>query len=1145
MEPIKIENLVPNWLKGKQKPPLTPDDLNEIDRGIVTSDYARQLDYLWFQVEEKDNGKIYKGFRVVRLLELKFIPLDARADAGLLQKMRTVLRSIYGAKVSFIYLTGGLFTNPVVGIIQCYGVSVYAETLEQAITQSENALMALKSAMCAIYRQMKLEPLSTETGQWIFSSLAGMGHALVVVGQPDPRENAKGGSQAMFSNPLTAGDTGAQQYSLQQNEILFRGMSNLKEDFLFMVMTSPVSLSNISEMLVGLAEQTSTWAAWQTGNRGASFGISLPAMLSGSLIDSAATGHSESAGTSHTDGSAHSDSTAHSDGTAHSTGTATSYGGSKTVTDGVAVTNGIVNSTGQAISDSTTHTEGTSQSTGTSETTGTSSGTSQNVGYAHTLNAGVSGTIGGGVFPAEIDINGGSSDTINGGLGWSQGENNSSSISETSGSSVSDSASHGVTVSTGQAISSSITNSHSESVGESWSATNSQSDTTSQSDTKGQSDTASIADGSSQGAAVSNMLAHGASSGMAVGIAPSFSINNGYQWQFDPAILVTKILRMQQMLLEAASKEGAYYCDTYAFTKTLQGKKVMMGLVPESFAGVEDVVTSVQTRDLTPEEERYIIRHAQVFSPSTRIETIPEVMSGYVDSTLLTMLQVAAYTAPGMFEMGTATTVQEATPDFAYYPQMKGDVVLARQWASELGEVTDIPLRLSNDRHFHTLFCGDTGFGKSVAAEKLAYETTLKWHYRTIVLDFGQGWRRALNWSGLEGRVDIRQIFPGAQRPLRWNILQVPKRMDARHYRSMFCQLFTNAGRMGPRQQGFLRRAIDNVYEKYGVLPNTEAYKGFLKIKTQMEIDAIQARRDELKLGPTTAHIDCVISSLPSIDQQAVAVYRSKKASFKEVVGELKIAMDGLGKNDQTSRTSLEGLLLRVETFKEGDMAKQYGPGEDSLPIEDLGLLGDKSDPWGMVVIEGGAEMSDEFSKVALLSLLASVLYSDAVTRRREALAGMVFPPMQIFFEEANKILTGVSSGGSSDGSSTGGSEVSEIFSTMWRDGRKYKIFLHLMAQTISGLPDGIVSSCNNVFCVQTKNAKDRDMILAAFALSEKGFVNTEFKRYLGRIPIKMAIVKLGYTTEVTEMQPILANPTYVPGIEPNDTEIVQKLGTK
>ena len=159
-------------------------------------------------------------------------------------------------------------------------------------------------------------------------------------------------------------------------------------------------------------------------------------------------------------------------------------------------------------------------------------------------------------------------------------------------------------------------------------------------------------------------------------------------------------------------------------------------------------------------------------------------MSGYANSTLLTMLQLAAYTAPGMFEQGSALTVQEETPSFAYYPDMPGDVILANQWSSETGQVTQAQLKLTPDRHFHTAFAGDTGFGKSIAAERLAYETTRYWHYRTVVLDFGQGWRKALNWPGLEGHVDIRQLYPGAPRPLRWNILQVPQRIEAGRYRS-------------------------------------------------------------------------------------------------------------------------------------------------------------------------------------------------------------------------------------------------------------------------------------------------------------------------------------------------------------------------
>ena len=114
---------------------------------------------------------------------------------------------------------------------------------------------------------------------------------------------------------------------------------------------------------------------------------------------------------------------------------------------------------------------------------------------------------------------------------------------------------------------------------------------------------------------------------------------------------------------------------------------------------------------------------------------------------------------------------------------------------------------------------GDTGFGKTVLAERLAYETTLRWHYRTIVLDFGQGWRKALNWPGLEGRVDIRQLYPGAVRPIRWNPLQMPRRIRPVAYRNLVVEMFANAGRMGATPARFYARSADqSVYKNAGVL---------------------------------------------------------------------------------------------------------------------------------------------------------------------------------------------------------------------------------------------------------------------------------------------------------------------------------------
>ena len=1140
----KVSDWLPNW-SGWVQPhrngrPAIPADLEVEKSGVCFIDGRDELDYLWYRLREVEGGREYAGFRVVRLLQLTFLPLEARSDPGLLQKMRTVLRGLYGSQVSFLYLAAGIFNNQQtpVGIIQCYGVSAFAATLEEACARSMRSLAALKAALSGAYRQVRLEPLTVRLAEWIFLSFHDMKHVVVTVGHTDPRENARGGSSALLHNPLVDAGQTAQQYTLQQNEILFRGMSDLKEEFLFLVLTSPVQLADITEMLTGLAENTSTWAAWQTGVRGISFGVSLPALLSGLMAQSATQGYSTNQGSAHSVGQAHTDSQAHTDGQAHTEGVADTQGWSHAETDGVSRSIGIANAQGQA------HTVGQSVTEGTAVTESSGHVSSHGSGNSHvdSFNWGLKG----GIQPAGVGIGGN--------VGWGSADGVSNMVSESNMSghsetqSQSQTESQADTVSQGTVVSEVLTTSHAESNGVFGSHTQSHSDTASQADTTGQADTQSSAESQMQSQTASQALGRGASAGLTVGIAPSLSASNSYHWQFDPAILVTQILREQQNLLNLASKEGAYYTDVYAMARTEQGKQALMGLIPQAFHGTEDVITGVQTRDLTHEESDYIGLHARVFTPSTRVKSVPEVISGYMDSTLLTMLQLAAYTAPGMFEQGTALTVQESTPDFAFRPGMAGDVIIGWQWSSETGQLTHTPLRLSFDRHFHTAFCGDTGFGKSVAAERLAYETTRQWRFRSVVLDFGQGWRRALNWSGLDGRVDIRQLYPGAPRPLRWNILKVPRRLFPGRYRSLVSELFANAGRMGPRQLGFMRRALTQVYTNLGILttdPEVINDQTWGRLQDSVEVAVVQEWRDRNRVSGSVS-VGQPLSDLHPGELQNLAVWRSQRADVRMWVERLKNFYSTLPKGDQASRASLEGVLLRIEQFAEGQMAgqygSQYGAGSESLPVEDLGLLGPEDDPWGLVIVEGGAEM-DEYPKAALLALLSSVLYFDGVVRRRESLAGAKFPPMQIFFEEANKVLTGVSGAAADQNVSAGNAEqVSEVFQTFWRDGRKYQIFLHLIAQTVSALPAGILSSCNNGFFFQTKYPYDRDLIMAHIGRSEKGIVNTEYKRYLARIPKRMSIAKLGYSDDVAELEPMLVSPLMVPGSEPSDQEILEKL---
>src|SRR4030042_2300223 len=686
-----------SWLRPRPAGALeSPSDLEVEQSGVCFIDGHDELDYLWYRLSEAEGGREYVGYRVVRLLQLTFLPLEARSDPGLLHKRRTFLRGLYGSKVSFLYLAAGIFDNQQspVGIVQCYGVSTFPPTIEEACAQSRRSRAALKGAMSGAYRQIRLQPLTVRLAEWIFLSFHDMNHVLLTVGHSDPRENARGSSGGIVHNPLVEAGPTAQQYSLQQNEILFRGMSDLKEEFLFLVLTSPVSLGAITEMLAGLAENTHTWAASQNGVRGVTFGVSLPALLSGLLAQSATQGFGDSQGTAHSTGLAHTNSQAHTDGQAHTEGVANTQGWSHVESEAESTSVGIAHSQGQA------HTVGHAETQGTAATD--SNGHISTQGSATSHDDSFNWGLRGGITPAGVGIGGN--------VGWGSADGVSSMASESDMSGHSETQSQAMTesqsdsVSQGRVVSEALTNSHAESNGVFVSHTLSQADTTSQADTKGQADTSSSGDSQMQSISKGQAIGQAASTGLMVGIAPSISAHNSYQWQFDPAILVTQILRQQQGLLNLARKEGAYYTDVYTMARTEQGKQALMGLIPEAFHGTEDVITGVQTRDLTSGESEYIGKHAQAFTPSTRVETVPEVLSGYMDSTLLTMLQLAAYTAPGMFEQGTALTVKESTPDFAFRPDMPGDVVLGWQWSSETGQLTRTPLLLSFRRPFHTAF---------------------------------------------------------------------------------------------------------------------------------------------------------------------------------------------------------------------------------------------------------------------------------------------------------------------------------------------------------------------------------------------------------------------------------------------------------
>ena len=145
---------------------------------------------------------------------------------------------------------------------------------------------------------------------------------------------------------------------------------------------------------------------------------------------------------------------------------------------------------------------------------------------------------------------------------------------------------------------------------------------------------------------------------------------------------------------------------------------------------------------------------------------------------------------------------------------------------------------------------------------------------------------------------------------------------------------------------------------------------------------------------------------------------------------------------------------------------------------------------------------------------------------------------MFLLFEEGNKVLGGIG-GGSSDERP----RHSEIFPGIFRDAGKYNIFLGVVAQSPSELDPGIMSSCNNLMFGQLKNGRDRDLVIAATGRSEKGFWSRDHVEFVGRLPQAMMVCKLGLSTKMREMTPMVMRPAMVACPEPSDAEIQQRFG--
>jgi len=1156
--------------------------MNILDNGIQVQE--GQFQYLWFQIVD-DLGQ--HRYRAVALRELTALALDDREieDYNAWGKQWGAVQGLYNAGVDFVYTAAGMYTPEHVGVVQFYGSASDGGSIEEASKRALRNLNAVE-AVLANQQQSRTRPPLLRWIEWYLDFMTHRAkNVIAILGHPDPRDGRKG-IRLKEAGMVDDGD----DLSSEQNEMLFRGLAKLREDFVFQLTADHLLHSELKRALFRVAGEASKVASRRRGaiSIGASLSIPLMAALNNSLSGGHTLGETRSEsiteGQNHTWGEGHTDSQAHTESFSHTKGTSKAEGVAVTHTEGQsltiseadtvfesdtvshAITKGEAHTTSQSTTHSsgstsgwsqggsTTVTQGSSQNasqqatTGASVSTGVSAGVNAgaqgNVGVPGTLGAGVSGgvNVGANVSGTESGsstqgVSNGVSNSVATTTSWGSSGGTSSGVAHTSGSAHTNSSSE--TWGTAHTEGKSHTDGRAESTMEADAVTRSWQWGESESFTSGRADTVGKADSKQEGWGESHQEAHtlgwnvsrntmtGITRGLSTGLVPGISLNRSWQTEDDVADRLTEVLRDVEGLLSVAASEGGFLGEAILLTASDHGAVACEALAPQAFRGPKSP-TPVLT--IAPQGADATLLRSQALAFTTSRKPDPnDFLGGALGglySTVLTPQQLAAYTAPAIFREGTVRVIPAIPKDsLGFYPDMPGEVLMGHQFSPETGDLTHASVKLARDRFVHMMFAGATGYGKSVGAERLAYEIVRKWGMRVVVLDFGAGWRQLLNAPGIEDQVDIRQLTPYGVRPLRWNPLQISRYIIPEIQLAAFVDIFGNVAQLGVKQQQHrFYDAVEAIYLSKGVLVNDP----------KILDDPLWGKvADETEAAACGYPVGTLIRSLTLHERQEIAVLRSKAASLIDLYKEIESRRDALPVRDQIGRGILDGILERLKSLLRGATAAQFDAGEDAIDVAELGM-GEKP----LLILEGGKHLN-QFNKAWLLSWAGWIIYSDMMQQKeRQLITGDA--ELMMFFEEANIIFTGL---GARDENNKGAPTVAEQYDNMFRDSRKYGVRFVIITQSPSLIPAGVRSSCSSVFLGYLAEPDDKDVALSAIARSEKGFHDEPWRRFVSDQGIGMNLGRLPYTFERTEMRPFLFRPLMLKAKEPDDVQIAEVLG--
>ncbi len=313
-----------------------------------------EIDYLWFDILDPaaKAGQAGRFFRAVALAELAAVPVSIREDYDLLQKQWAAVRGLYNAQADYVYTAAGIFTPQHVGVVQFYGGAGEAESRELAAEQAIRSLAAVKATL-ANYAQSRLAAPNPQWVEWYLDFVTRRSqNILALFGHPDPRETRRG----LGKDGELANDTG-DDLAAEQNELLFRGLAKLRQDFVFQVTSRRKSRAWLAAGLAHVARIAANLASRQRGSVSIGFNLSIPIAMALSSAASGGRSTSNSNAQSQAEGVSHGWGQAHTDSTSHTVSQSSTVGGSETHTVGTGSSQSVGHTTSQGQTTSQSHSD--------------------------------------------------------------------------------------------------------------------------------------------------------------------------------------------------------------------------------------------------------------------------------------------------------------------------------------------------------------------------------------------------------------------------------------------------------------------------------------------------------------------------------------------------------------------------------------------------------------------------------------------------------------------------------------------------------------------------------------------------------------------------------------------------------------------